>query len=129
MKKILSVVLGVVLTLGAIALTSSCKKDIDNAQSLVGSTWTAQDGEDTYVLTFPSATEFRIVMSGSNWIATGLFVITGNKPSLTGSYITLTPGAGQTWIDGEIVPLTGKFESESKIKFDEDDMVFIRTLK
>ena len=129
MKKILSIVLGVVLTLGAIALTSSCRKDIDNAQSLVGSYWLCQDGLDTYELTFPSATEFKVVEIGNNWVATGMFIITGNKTSLKDSHITLTLGIGQKWIDGDSMPLTGKFESESKINFEAEDVIFIRSIK
>ena len=128
MKKILSIALGVVLTLGAIALTSSCKKDITNAESLVGTEWVCTDVEGTFHLTFPSASEFRVVLEGSNWVAPGFFIITGNKASLTGSHITLTLSPGCTWIDGETAPIIGKFESESSIYFGDDDMTFRRAL-
>ena len=126
MKKILSIVLGVVLTLGAIALTSSCKKDIDNAQSLVGTKWVCQDGLDIYNLTFPSASEFKVVRIGDNEVVTGVFIITGNKTTLTGSHITFTPNG--RWIDGDTKILVGKFESESKLEIDSEDMTFIRSL-
>ena len=131
MKKFVSIILGVVLTLGAVALTSSCKKDIDNAKSLVGTTWTATDElEGTYTLTFPSAVEFRITLEGNNWIGEGAFVITGSSSSkLTGCNITLTLEPGIEWIDGSILPISGVFQSESKIYFAEDDMTFTRVLK
>jgi hypothetical protein len=130
MKKILSIVLGVALTLSAIALTSSCRKDINNAESLAGTTWTGEEYGDTFTLTFPTSTEFRITEEESNWIATGVFIITGNKTSLTGSHITLTLDLGSHWIDGETNPITGVFVSESKIKFEDDDesIIFNRVL-
>lgn len=130
MKKFVSIVLGVVLTLGAVALTSSCKKDINNAESLAETLWVAQDGTDIYQLTFLTSTEFKMVQLGNNQVAKGVFIITGNKTTLTGSHITLTLTAGQKWLDGGMMPLIGKFESENKIRFDEfddDDMVFVRT--
>ena len=131
MKKVLSIVLGVVLTLGAIALTSSCRKDINNAESLVGTTWVAEDGSAVYTLTFPTSTEFRVTEEGNDWIATGKFIITGNKTSLTGSHITLTLDLGSHWVDDEFAPLTGVFVSESKIKFEDYDenIIFIRALE
>ena len=128
MKKILSIVLGVVLTLSAIALTSSCRKDINNAESLVGTTWVAQEGSDVYTLTFPTSTEFRITEEGNDWIATGNFIITGNKTSLTGSHITLTLDFGSHWVDDEFAPLTGVFVSESKIKFESENITFNRVV-
>ena len=126
MKKILSIVLGVVLTLSAIALTSSCKKDIDNAQSLVGTSWVCQDGLDVYHLTFPSASEFKVVRVGDNRVVTGVFIITGNKTTLTGSHITFTPNG--EWMDGNTKVVIGKFESESKLEIDSEDMTFIRSI-
>lgn len=121
-------VLGVALTLSAIALTSSCRKDINNAEALVGTTWVATDGEDVFTLSFPSSTEFRVVEDGSNWIATGLFIITGNKSSLTGSHITLTLQPGSHWYDEDTAPVTGVFVSESKINFENEDLIFNRVL-
>ena len=121
MKKILSIVLGIALTLSAIALTSSCRKDINNAESLVGTTWIGEEYGDTYTLTFPTSTEFRITEEGSNFIATGTFIITGNKTSLTGSHITLTLDLGSHWVDDDVAPITGVFVSESRMKFEDDD--------
>lgn len=130
MKKFVSIILGVVLTLGAIALTSSCQKDIDNAKSLVGTTWTATDVEATYTLTFPSAVEFNISLNGSIFEVEGAFVITGSSSSkLTGCNITLTLEPGIEWIDGAIHPITGVFQSEDKIYFAEDNITFTRVLK
>ena len=129
MKKILSIVLGIALTLSAIALTSSCRKDINNAESLVGTTWVAQDGSDVYTLTFPTSTEFRITEEGNDWIATGLFIITGNKTGLTGSHITLTLEPGSHWIDYDTNrSVSGVFVSESKIKFESEDITFNRVV-
>ena len=127
MKKIFYVVLGVVLTLGAVALTSSCKKDIDNAESLVGSLWTCQDDGDVYELTFPSSSEFKIIRTGDNRVVKGIFIITGNKTSLTGSYITFSPY--DEWMDGDDDSITGKFESESKLVINSEDMTFTRSLQ
>jgi hypothetical protein len=127
MKKFITVVLGVILTLGAIALTSSCKKDIDNAQALVGSIWVAQDGADVYRLSFTSSTEFRITREGDNKIVTGVFIITGNKSTLAGSHITFSPNG--TWMDGDEGALSGKFESESKLRIESEDLTFIRSVQ
>lgn len=129
MKKIISIVLGVVLLLGAVALTSSCKKDIANAKSLVGSTWTGKDGTDIYTLTFPSSTDFRIVLNGSNFVVNGTFIITGEKPTLTGSDILLTPNAGIVWADGETDPISGVFVSESLLQIYDEKMTFERVVK
>jgi hypothetical protein len=130
MKKIIAIIASVALAVTAIALTSSCQKDINNAKSLVGTTWTATDVEGTYTLTFPSAVEFRITLEGNNWIGEGAFVITGSSSSkLTGCNITLTLEPGIEWIDGSILPISGVFQSESKIYFAEDDMTFTRVLK
>lgn len=129
MKKILSIVLGVVLTLGAVALTSSCKKDIDNAESLVGTVWLCQDGLDTYEMTFPTATEFKVFRYNDSKSVKGVFIITGNKPTLTGSTITLTPNG--SWMDGDLLPLIGKFESETKLVVDDngDKLTFTKTIE
>lgn len=130
MKKFVSIILGVVLTLGAIALTSSCQKDIDNAKSLVGTTWTATDVEVTYTLTFPSAAEFNISQNGGIFEVEGAFIITGSSSSkLTGCNITLTLNPGIEWIDGTIHPIIGVFQSEDKIYFAEDNITFTRVLK
>ena len=128
MKKIISIALGVVLILGAIALTSSCKKDIDNAGALVGTVWFCQDGLDSYEMTFPTATEFEVYRINDGKTVKGIFIITGNKPSLTGSTITLTPKG--SWIDGDILPLIGKFESETKLVVDDDGdkLTFVKVL-
>lgn len=127
MKRFISVVLGVIITLGAIALTSSCKKDIDNAQALVGSIWDAQDGADVYRLSFTSSTEFKVTREGDNRIVTGVFIITGNKSTLAGSHITFSPNS--TWMDGEDGPLSGKFESESKLRIESEDITFNRSVQ
>lgn len=128
MKKSLSIVLGVILTLGAVALTSSCKKDIDNAGSLVGTVWLCLDGLDSYEMTFPTATEFKVFRNNDGKSVKGVFIITGNKPTLTGSTITLTPNG--SWMDGDLLPLTGKFETETKlvVNDDGDKLTFVKTL-
>jgi len=128
MKKILSVILSAVLILGAIALTSSCKKDTLST-SLKGSTWICQDFTGTYTLTFPSANEFKITIEGNDFVAVGAFGISGNKTSLKGSTITFTLAPNTYWIDGETNAITGTFESESKLVIESEDMVFLRSLK
>jgi len=129
MKKIISAILSAVLILGAIALTSSCKKDNGLSNSLKGSTWVCQDFTDTYTLTFPSANEFKITLEGNDFVAVGAFGISGNKTSLKGSTITLTLAPNTYWIDGETNAITGTFESESKLVIESEDMVFLRSLK
>ena len=43
MKKIIAIIASVALAVTAIALTSSCQKDINNAKSLIGTLWICQD--------------------------------------------------------------------------------------
>ena len=92
MKKFISIIVGVALTLGAVALTSSCQKDIANAKSLVGTTWTASvDGTDYNIAFTSSATfDFSYIKGSLTAKASGTFIITGEKPSLAGSSIVLT---------------------------------------
>ena len=128
MKKFLSILLSVALTVTAIALTSSCKKDIDNAKSLVGSTWVCSTTEITYTLTFPSSTTFKMTAEAKGHEFpdyTGVFIIVGNKSSLTGSTITLTPDT--KWWEEEKETAVGEFKSESKLVI--DTMVFERVVK
>ena len=113
MKKFFAILQGVVLTESAIALTSSCKKDIDNAKSLVNTTWIAQTDGYTYELTFTSTTEWKMTGNGKQY--EGVYVITGLKDSLTGCEIILTP-VGE-WIDDDETNF-GKFESETKLVID-----------
>ena len=54
MKKFLVILAGVIIAALTLSLTTSCKKDIDLAKSLIGTTWEAQDGTDSYILTFNS---------------------------------------------------------------------------
>ena len=128
MKKFFAILLGVVLTVATIALTSSCKKDIDNAKSLVGSTWVCSTTEITYTLTFPSSTTFKMTAEAKGHEFpdyTGVFIIVGNKSSLTGSTITLTPDT--KWWEEEKETAVGEFKSESKLVI--DTMVFERVVK
>ena len=110
MKKLLSIVLGVVLTLGAVALTSSCQKDIDNAKALVGTSWVGAADGYTYTIEFKSQTTFEMIEYGtltspSHKIFKGVFIITGAQSSLKGSYVTLTFESDWThdWHSGEFV--------------------------
>ena len=112
MKKFISILVGVVLTLGAVALTSSCQKDINNAQSLVNTSWMAREGTTVYTLTFKSTSDFEMdVLSASKHNSyKGTFIITGNKPSLTDSNIVL--GFDSTWTEDWS---SGYFKSDSQL--------------
>ena len=128
MKKFFAILLGVVLTVATIALTSSCKKDIDNAKSLVGTTWVCTADGYTYTLTFPSSTTFKMTAEAEGREFPeykGVFIIVGNKSSLTGSSITLTPDS--KWWEEEKETAVGEFKSESKLVL--ETMVFERVVK
>lgn len=125
MKKIFAALVSVALLVTAVALTSSCKKDIANAEALVGTLWIYENQLDnfTYELTFTSSTEFKIVSPKTSQQTKGIFIITGSESGLTGATITMTP-------DGRFegfLTLTGKFESEKKLVI--ESMVFNRSLK
>jgi len=116
MKKFLSILLGSVITVTAIALTSSCQKDIDNAKSLIGTEWVCATGEITYTLTFPTSTTFKMTPSAAGrefQDYTGVFIIAGAKSSLTGSAITLTPDS--KWWEDEKETYVGEFKSETRL--------------
>ena len=129
MKKFLSILLGVALTVTAIALTSSCKKDIDNAKSLVGTTWICTADGITYTLTFPSSSTFKMTAEATGRefpTYSGVFIIAGSKAgTLTGCVITLTPDT--KWWEEEKETVVGEFKSDSKCVI--DTMVFTRALK
>lgn len=128
MKKFLAFLIGAALTVTAIALTSSCKKDINNAESLVNTTWVCETNTYTYTLTFPTASTFKITASTKGMedeTYTGTFIIFGGKDSLTGSTITLTPSS--KWWEEEKETAVGEFKSESKLVLEKYD--FERVLK
>ena len=107
MKKFIAILVGAVLTLGAIALTSSCQKDINNAKSLIDTKWMGTSDGYAFTLTFISQTKFemRRVKIGDEKVFTGTFVITGNQTSLKGSDITLAFDGDWTesWHSGSFV--------------------------
>ena len=119
MKKFFAILIGVVLTVTTIAITSSCKKDIDNAKSLVGTKWECKAGSEgiTYTLTFPDQYTFKMTMKAEGREFPdhkGTFIIFGNKSSLAGSTITLTPDTKWDWgtEDGTYV---GEFKSDKQL--------------
>ena len=124
MKKFFAILLGVVLTVSAIALTSSCKKDIDNAKSLVNTAWLASTDGITYTLTFTSTTEFKIAGNGKEF--KGIYIITGAKDSLAGSTISLTVDDWDDF-DWDEATVTGKFETDTKLVL--KGLVFTKGLK
>ena len=124
MKKIIAIIASVAIAVTAIALTSSCQKDINNAKSLIGTLWICQDKVEgsTYELTFTSTTDFKMTYNGAQQV-TGVYIITGNMSSLAGSSILLTPD--DAWSGHE--SMSGKFETESKLVLDR--MIFNRSVK
>ena len=119
MKKFFAILIGAVLTVVTVALTSSCKKDIANAESLVGTEWVCETSSSTFTLTFPTSSTFKFTETEKGVepeINKGGFIIFGNKPSLTGSSITLTPHT--KWYEEELETVDGEFKSESKLVLD-----------
>jgi len=129
MKKFLSILIAVALTVTAIALTSSCKKDIDNAKSLINTTWICNTGEFTYTLTFTSSTAFKVTCEavGREFPTyTGVFILAGGKAgTLAGSTITLTPDT--KWWEEEKETAVGEFKSDNEVVI--ETLVFKRALK
>lgn len=119
MKKFFAILVGAVLTVTTIALTSSCKKDIANAESLVGTEWVCETALSTFTLTFPTSSSFKFTETAKGIepeVYNGTFIIFGNKSSLTGSSITLTPT--KKWYEEDLVTVVGEFKSESKLVLD-----------
>lgn len=124
MKKIFAALVSVALMVTAVAFTSSCQKDINNAKSLIGTLWICHDSVEgtTYELTFTSTTDFKMTYNNSQQV-TGVYIIAGNMSSLAGSSIVLTPD--DAWSGHE--SMSGKFETESKLVLDR--MIFNRSVK
>lgn len=124
MKKFFAALVSVALMVTAVAFTSSCQKDINNAKSLIGTLWICQDQVEgsTYELTFTSTTDFKMTYNGAQQV-TGVYIIAGNMSSLAGSSIILTPD--DAWSGHE--SMSGKFETESKLVLDR--MIFNRSVK
>lgn len=124
MKKFFAALVSVALMVTAVAFTSSCQKDINNAKSLIGTLWICHDSVEgtTYELTFTSTTDFKMTYNNSQQV-TGVYIITGNMSSLAGSSILLTPD--DAWSGHE--SMSGKFETESKLVLDR--MIFNRSVK
>lgn len=119
MKKFFAILIGAVLTVVTVALTSSCKKDIANAESLVGTEWVCETALSTYTLNFTTSTSFKFTETAKGIepeVYNGTFIIFGSKPSLTGSTITLTPHT--KWYEEELESVVGEFKSESKLVLD-----------
>ena len=119
MKKFFATLVGAVLTVTTIALTSSCKKDIANAESLVGTEWVCETALSTFTLTFPTSSSFKFTETAKGIepeVYNGTFIIFGNKSSLTGSSITLTPTT--KWYEEDLATVVGEFKSESKLVLD-----------
>lgn len=117
MKKILGILVSAALIVAAVALTSSCKKDISNAKALVGTTWTATIDGESISLTFPTSTTFEMVISQGSLSAkaTGVFVLTGEKPSLSGSAIALTLSDVPVGFDVFDRTVSGTFKTDTEL--------------
>lgn len=127
MKKFLSILLGVVLVAGAVLVTSSCKKDIENAKALTGTVWEAGDTESLYYLiTFKDQTNFEMTYhsGGVDYLYKGVFIITGSKSGLTGCRITFTFD-DEIWESSNLWK-TGEFTTEDS--FTMNNIVFTRFL-
>lgn len=116
MKKFLVILASVIAAAVTLSLTTSCQKDINLAKSLIGTTWSAQAGTDTYVLTFKSQSTCSLDeydKDGGREQFDGTFILTGAKSSLTGEMITVTLNE-----HGEIEVYDGKFNSETELRLD-----------
>ena len=124
MKKFLVILASVIVAALTLSLTTSCQKDIDLAKSLIGTTWEAQDGTDTYFLTFDSqsgCTMDKIEKEGGREQYSGAFILSGAKNTLVGEMITVT-----LTIHGELFTYEGKFNSETELRL--DNRIFTKTL-
>lgn len=90
MKKFFSILAVVVLAIATVSLTSSCKKDIEKAKSLIGTSWSGLSSPNLYTIKFNSQTEFEMDVTGSgNYHYSGTFIVTGDYFTL--SFIGGTP--------------------------------------
>ncbi|MCR4564726.1 MAG: hypothetical protein K5651_01405 [Bacteroidales bacterium] len=124
MKKFLVILASVIAAAVTLSLTTSCQKDINLAKSLVGTTWYASEGTDTYHLKFDSQAGCTMNIfdkDGGQKQYDGTFVLTGAKSSLTGEMITVT-----LTMHGELVTYDGKFNSETELRL--DNRVFTKGL-
>ncbi|MBO7511097.1 MAG: hypothetical protein J6T35_07930 [Bacteroidales bacterium] len=113
MKKILVILASVLV---AAVMTTSCQKDINLAKSLIGTSWYASEGTDSYTLVFDSqsgCTMDEIDKEGGRKQYSGTFILSGAKPSLAGEMITVT-----FTVHGELVTYDGKFNSETELRLD-----------
>lgn len=115
MKKFLVILASVIVAAFTLSMTTSCKKDVDLAKSLVGTSWYASEGTDSYKLIFD--TDKKCTMNvfdklGGQKQYGGAFVLTGAKNSLVGENITVT--LENRWDDIDV--LTGEFTSETTLR-------------
>ena len=116
MKKFLVILASVIVAAVTLSLTTSCQKDINLAKSLIGTSWYASVGTDTYTLTFNSqsgCTMDVVDKDGGRTQYSGSFILAGNKNSLAGEIISVT----LNW-HGELITYDGQFNNETELCLD-----------
>ena len=100
MKKLLLILASVIIAVATVSLTTSCKKDIEKAKSLIGTQWVSAGISGTYTLKFLTQYEFEMKVVGDGTRSyQGTFIITGD-------YFTLTyndSSWGTDWKDGKFI--------------------------
>ena len=84
MKKALLILASLIIAVATVSLTTSCKKDIEKAKSLIGTSWTGQSGLNVYTINFKSQFDFEMYVDGTgHYHYSGSFIIAGDTISLT----------------------------------------------
>ena len=103
MKKFLVILASVIVDAVALSLTTSCKKDIEKAKSLINTTWYNTGSLVSRSITFTSQTALTMDLTDTDGTKkyTGTFIIAG-------STITIT-------FTGDLGVWTGKIDSDTQM--------------
>ena len=83
MKKINFLLVGLITLISFSAITTSCNKDDDDKNSLVGTTWVATGGGDTFTFIFTSETTVTVKYTDNGYNQTFYMTYTYNHPNVT----------------------------------------------
>ena len=136
MKRIFTFLAVAVMALAVVSLTSSCKKDIETAKSLAGTTWynvsfpQASVVADVYTLKFTSQSKFELDMTGSKTLhGSGTFIVSGSNVVFSFNqsvfdWIDWTSGGELLYANGVIdrVTINGYVFSKEMPKIDPEDL-------
>lgn len=104
MKKFLVILASVIVAAVTLSLTTSCKKDIEKAKSLIGTTWVNAGNEISRTITFTSQTNFAMdtVEGDGTHKYTGIFIIAGDTITMNFDGSSLGPWSGKFTSDNEM---------------------------